>query len=186
MLSYVNKVNKVKEHGIVTLEEAKKQLNVDTDFHDDDTHIRMLIESARGAAEDYTGVDIALTLNTLTFVGLNTDQIKIKEGNYISVESVTATVDDVETVIDSEDYEIEIRRTDFTIHFINSINVDELVIEFKTGFSLSTLPYLTKSAILIKITDLYDIERSSYITGANFKDTKAFERLLNGQTVNRW
>ena len=62
---YKNKIIKQKIRSVVTLEQAKAQLNVDEDFKDDDTHILFLIEAATSAAEDYTGIDIALTLNQL-------------------------------------------------------------------------------------------------------------------------
>lgn len=42
----------------------------------------------------------------------------------------------------------------------------------------ATTPAAIKQAILIKICDLYDIERGGYISGT-FKENKAFERLLN-------
>jgi len=184
--SYVNAVVKVKTKLIVSLLEAKKQCNVEDDFLEDDTHLTMLIESARGAAEDYTGVDLADTTNTLEFIRLNTDQIKINEANFDSVTSITQTIDEVETVISSDDYEIQKRRTDFTIMFDSVIDVDKLVIVFKTGFTASNIPTQIKSAILVKINDLYDMERTSYVSGSNFKDNRTFERLLNANVVNRW
>ena len=184
--SYINKIVKAKESGIVTLTEAKKQCNVESDFLDDDTQLTMLIESARGAAEDYTGTDVALTINTLEFIRPNTDKIKINEAVFDSIVSITATIDNVGTVISPDDYETHIRRTDFTLLFDNYLSPDKLVIIFKTGFAPDDLPYQIKSAILVKINDLYDLERTSFVSGANFKDNLTFQRLLNAFVVNRW
>jgi hypothetical protein len=184
--SYINKVVKVKSHGIVSINEAKKQLNVDYDFTDDDIEITMLIEAARGAAEDYTGIDIASTENTLELIRPNLSQLLINEANFDSIVSITTTKDNVDTVLSSSDYEVKIRRIDFTILFKNTHDVDKMVIVFKTGYLPSDVPYQLKSAILVKINDLYDIERTSYVGGTKFTNNKTFDRLLNGFVVNRW
>lgn len=185
-VSYINETVKVKTSLIVSVAEAKKQCNVETDFLEDDTELAMLIESARGAAEDYTGSDITETVNTLELIRPNLDMLRIAEGNYDSITSITHTTNAVDTVVHEDDYEVRKRKTDFIIYFDDSIDSDSLVIVFKTGFVASDLPSQIKSAILVKINDLYDVERTSYATGTKINDNKTFERLLNAFVINRW
>ena len=179
-MGYANKIIKEKEGSVVVLEAAKDQLNVDTDFHEDDSHILFLIEAATGTAEDYTGIDISLTSNTLEYIDFNGSSILIKEAPFNEMISVEADG------VPITDYEVEVRRTDFTIHFDDSITCDKLIIKFYTGYYIDTAPYQVVSAILVKINDLYDIQRTTYTIGANYKNNEAFERLLSGNVINRW
>ena len=184
--SYINDIVKVKDTSIVTLEQAKDQLNVEQDFLNDDEHILFLIESARSAAEDYTGIDISLTDNTLEFIRPNFSKIQIYEAPFVAITTITATTDDVDTVITSAEYEIQTRKTDFLIYFDETIIADKLVIEFQTGYAVDEAPYNVQNAILVKVNDLYDLERTSQTSGTNYKDNKTFERLLNGHVISRW
>lgn len=184
--SYTNKTIKSKSSSILTLEQAKDQLNVEQSFTQDDTQILFLIESASSAAEDYTGIDIRLTDNTLELIRPNLESIQIFEAPFVSITSITTTTNDVDTVIASTAYEVQIRETDFIIYFNDSIDVDKLVIVFKTGFAIDAAPYTIQSAILVKINDLYDLERTSHSLGTNYRDNKTFERLLNAHVISRW
>lgn len=184
--SYTNKIVKVKSNSIVTLDQAKAQLNVEEAFVDDDELILFLIESATTAAEDYTGVDIALTDNTLEIIRPHLGSIQIFETPFKLISTITATTDDVDTIITSTEYEIQTRYTDFTIWFEDVIDADKLVLEFQTGYDVDESSFTVQAAILVKINDLYDMERTSQTSGTNYKDNKTFERLLAAHVVNRW
>jgi hypothetical protein len=178
---YSNVIKKEKIDAVVTLDQAKKQLNVDADFTDDDSHILALIDAATGAAEDYTASDIALTRNTLEFIRFEGQQIIINEAPYDVMESVTADGQD----IPKEDFEVMDKRSYFVITFKEVVRADKLVVVFLTGYHPDTAPPPLSAAILVKVNDLYDVERTSYTIG-NFKDNKTFDRLLNGHVINRW
>jgi hypothetical protein len=186
MRSYTNDIIKVKQGSIITLQQAKEQLNVEEDFLEDNEHILFLIEAATSAAEDYAGIDINSTLNTLEFIEFYGDSIQIKEAPYKSITSITVTVDGIDTVLNSGLYTVQRRKTDFIIIFNENIEADKLVVVFVTGWLHDEAPASIISAILVKINDLYDIERTSYTVGANFRDNKTFTRLLGAYCINRW
>jgi len=184
MRRYVNKVIKEKEGSVVTLQQAKQQLNVEEDFVDDNEHILFLIESATGAAEDYTGTDISLTLNTLEYIDYRGDALLITEHPFRSVVSIIAVKEGIEIPV--TEYEVQTRYTEFLIRFTETVDADKLIVRFETGYDIDEAPYQVVNAILVKITDLYDMERTSYTSGINFRDNKTFERLLSGNVVSRW
>ena len=180
-----NKVIKYKEGSVVTLQMAKQQLNVDEDFRDDDSHILMLVESATGMAEDYTGIDIALTSNALVINDFVGDSIRIYEAPYNGLPSITYMVGDVEHTIDLADVSIQILITEFIVNLPEHIRADSITVKFATGFDMDAVPYQIVSAILIKINDLYDNFRTSVTVGVNYRENNTFERLLNGHVISR-
>jgi hypothetical protein len=184
--SYVNKVKKLKQTSIITLQQAKQQLNVDDGFIDDNEIILSLIEAATSEAESFTGTDIALTMNTLEFIRFCGSGIIVNEAPYKEVVSITTTTDGVETVLDASDYEVNDRIIGFQILFKDNIEADKLVLVFNTGYDIDEAPARIIQAILVRINSLYDEERSGYMIGANLRDIKTFERLLSGNTINRW
>ena len=157
----------------VSLSEAKRHLRVYDEEREDDNYIQDLIYAATAKAEQYIGKDIAETNNTQQIYDYIDDSLYIKEGNFISfTQAVTdasalCTVDHVDTFYN------------YTyVEFTNSYDSDPLTITYKTGFNEGECPALIKQAILIKIADLYDVDRQSYLMGS-LKENKAFEALLN-------
>lgn len=155
----------------IDLSTAKDHLRVDYD--DDDKQIERLIKAATQKAEKYIQGDIAVTSNRLKqyeFVG---NYINIKEPNLIEDSSVKAYYKD--------DTEIEIKEVDknyssFDIEFTTTVDANPLLIDFSTGFL--ECDELIQQAILVKLEDLYSVERSSYKT-KDYNHNKAFESLLN-------
>jgi len=187
MMGYTNKIIKEKESSVVTLQQAKQQLNIEEDFKDDDAHILFLINTATSMAEDFTGIDVAFTKNTQEFVDFIGGSIIFREAPLVHVESITVTDNEGnEIIVPEEEYTIRTRRTDFMIEFENTISYDKVVVVFYTGFDIEEVPYQIQAAVLVKVNDLYDIERTSYIVGSNFKDNRTFERLLSSFVINRW
>ena len=180
----VNKIKKEKERTVVTLVQAKNQLNIIEDFHDDDNHILFLIDSAANLAENYIGADINLTYNTLEYINFAGASLVIKEVPFKNIESIKYYVDDVEYTVD--DYDVWTREIQFIVDLKKAIMADKLVINFYTGYDYDEAPPAIVNAILVKINDLYDIERTSYTSGLNYRDNKTFEILLSGYVINRW
>jgi len=174
MLPYTNKVIKEKIGASVTLSQIKHQLNIEQDFSEDDE------QSATRAAENYIGGDIVLTHNTLELFNHTGQYIKIEEAPFHSIDEILA---DGTPIVN---YEVILKETYFVVKLEESITADKLVIEFYTGKDENNIPKDLLSAILVKTTDLYDIERSSYTTGTNFRSTEAFKNLLNSYKINRW
>ena len=157
----------------VSLSEAKRHLRVEDDWHEDDDYIQNLVYAATAKAEQYIGKDIAETTNTQSIYDFSGDSIQVSEGNF---ESFTQAVDDTSTLV-SVDY-TDVFYNHANVYFDNSSTSDPLVISYVTGFDDGECPPLIKQAVLIKIGDLYDIERQSYLMGS-IRENKAFESLLD-------
>ncbi len=157
----------------VSLSEAKRHLRIEEDWHDDDDYISSLIIAGTQKAENYIGKDIAETNNTQIIYNFVSDTITIMEGNFLEF---TQGVTDASTLI-STDY-VDIGYNFVNVVLPSCINSDPLTITYKTGYEETDCPALVKQAILVKIADLYDIDRQSYTEG-NIKQNKAFESLLD-------
>lgn len=163
-------ITKVKSDYIITLADAKAHLRVDT--IDEDSYISNLIKAAVEFAEQYIQKDIAVTANTLVIEEFSGSFVEVDLANLVSVTSV-------KNGLTSLPYSELIRR-DAWFHFELDTSVSEidLTIECVTGYTLSTLPFSIRQAILIKIADLYDNERNSRTFSGTIANT-AFESLLN-------
>lgn len=161
----------------VSLSEAKRHLRVDEDVNDDDDYIQELIYAATEKAEDYIGKDIAETTNVQELFDWNGQYLKIPKGNFISF--TQGIIEDSSTLVSAIDTQIFYNYA--YIKLSSSVSTSEFtpfVITYKTGYNEGNCPKTIKQAILIKIADLYDVNRQSYTIG-NIKENKAFENLLN-------
>jgi hypothetical protein len=175
----MNQIIKSKLYFPVTLDEAKRHLRVDVTFEQDDDYITGLIEAATLKAEQYIGKDIALTTNTLTIDDFYGDTLTYEEGNF---NSLTSVIDTDASVLYTA-VKIRAYKSEFFLDFDTvTIDAGTLVVIFSTGYNQGECPGDIKSAILIKIGDLYDIERQSY-TFTSYRDTKAFENLLDNHKI---
>lgn len=186
-MGYQNLIIKEKDYSSIVLSLMKSHLNVDTDFNDDDELILAQMEESFGLAEDYTGIDIADTLNELKYIDFDSDCLVVDEAPFQSIESISYIDSDSNTVtLTSDDYKIKVERIRFTIMLNSSLSTSELTVKFKTGYCETTLPRSIKAALFIKTNDLYDMERTSHTVGVNFRSTEAFERSLRGYVIERW
>lgn len=165
----------------VTLSEIKRHLRLHNDFVDDDDYLMVLREVATQMAENYINKAISKTLNTIRIDDFNSDFIKIMEGNFLSVVDVTdsggSSIGTVKQTSVHYDF--------FTIEWTASIASDPLTITFYTGFEEDQTPNVIKHAILIKIADLYDNQRSDY-NWNGYADNKVFETILNAYVAMRF
>ena len=164
---------KTKTNYPVSLGEAKRHLRVEEDWHDDDDYIDQLIKAATQKAEQYIGKDIAETTNVQTLYDFYGDAVKIEECNFLSF---TQAVTDTSTLA-TVDY-TEIFYNYANIEFTSTVDSDPLTITYVTGYDETEVPALIKQSVLVKIADLYDVDRQSYLEG-NIRSNKAFESLLD-------
>lgn len=155
----------------VDLEEAKNHLRVDADFLDDDELINEMIEAAHEIAENFIEKQIALTTCVMTLNDFSGSVISVPEGNFISLTSVV----DGDSIEYTKDF-INIYDDHFDIHLDESINVDQVIVTFEAGFEEDSCPAAIKTAIKIKVADLYDTERGSYTLA--LQNNKTFEVIL--------
>jgi hypothetical protein len=164
---------KTKASYPVSRSEAKRHLRVEDDFHEDDDYIDNLIIAATVKAEQYIGKDIAETSNTQEIYDFLGDAIRLPEGNF---RSFTQGVTDASTLVVVDHTDIFYNTT--FIQFSSSYDSDPLTITYETGYAEGECPILIKQAVLIKIADLYDVNRQSYSIG-NVTGNNAFESLLD-------
>lgn len=174
-------IRKSKTVWHVTLSEAKQHLRLDADFIQDNAYILGLIKTAHSIAEDEIQKDIAKTTNVLTLYDFAGDSIRVNEGNLLSI----TTIEIKESADPLTNFTTFAFRDGFRVDLDNAINTEELTVTFETGYAPITeedpdaieIPPSIKHAILIKIADLYDIDRASSITGG-LQRTGIFETLL--------
>ncbi|MFW6015325.1 MAG: head-tail connector protein [bacterium] len=151
----------------VTYDEVCDHLRVE--MGDDDKLINRLIKSATKLAEDYIEKDIAYKAHTV--IG-TTD-----EEGIITFENVT-------NFIEIEDFKIEgIEHTNYNFNYddhtliIDAELSGDFELIYTTGY-IYNFDESIRTAIFIKIGELYDVDRSNY-TLSNQRISNNFERILN-------
>lgn len=159
----------------LSLEVIKRHLRLDNDFVDDDDYIMDLLYASTQLAENYINKAISKTLNVVRIDDFDCDVVKIMEGNFLSIVSVTdasgTSIGTVKQTSAHYDY--------FTIEWTTNVVADPITITFYTGYDEGQTPEIIKQAILVKIGDLYDNSRTNLIY-SGLTDSKVFENLLNG------
>ncbi len=186
-MGYENEIVKVKnQYTLVTLTKAKAHLNVDPDFKLDDQLILDKVEDAISIVEGDTGREIIPTKNIIEFIEFSNHCWTINESPFLEILSLKGTIDDVEgELVDGEDFKIKKNNSYFEIIFEGIKTFDKLTVEFKTGYSSDSLPRELRAAVLVKVADLYDIERTSTTSGLNFRDIRTYDRLIGNYIVYR-
>lgn len=162
----------------ITLDEAKQHLRIDSGETSYDTEITSLIQTAYQICENYIAKDIAKTTTTLNIYDFSGSEIEIGEGNYISISGITDE--------DGNDLSYVVKKvynSSFIIELDNDVNNKDITVVYITGYNENKLPSPIKQAILMKISDLYDTERTSYIT-TGIKKNDSIELLLNPYVWN--
>jgi len=175
-------LTKVKSDYIITLDEVKEHLNIDADFTDKDAYLMQLVKAAVGFAENFIEKDIALTTNTLVKRKFTGYIIEVGEGN---VSSITSIKDGSGSDLGYSDNEVEYYDSDFKVTLNESVSSETtMTMVFVTGFTAQTCPAQIKQAVLIKVADLYDVDRSDYHFLTIGKG-KAFESFLDYYVAKR-
>lgn len=174
-------ISKTKSLYHVSLNEAKRHLRIETDYTEDDDYINALIKAASNYCENYIGKDITYTTNEYNIFDFTGDIIRIDEGNLIEVQSVISDASvslDIGVTKKFYNY-FEIELTD-TVSYTSDYT--PLTVNFTTGYNENECPAEIVQAIYIKITDLYDEERSDYVWSGKPK-TNVVETLLNSHKL---
>lgn len=171
---------KTKTGTPVTKAEAKKQLQVETDFTADDTHIELLVSIAIDKAEQDTNSDILETSNVLEFEPERGFQCyTIPQAPFLSLTKLQKLAADGTTWTDiaTTAYKVTPGYSLFEIELLENIETTRLKATYKTGYAAANIPKVLKGAILIKTADLFDSERQGYTM--NVAANKAYESLIS-------
>lgn len=163
---------KTKLNYPVSLDEAKRHLRIDDSWDKDNDYIRNLIYAATEKCEQYIGKDISETENVLKIWDFIGSDFYVEEGNFLELTSVQAS--DASTSLSVEETQVYYNR--FYVELTSYTNQDPLYVNYKTGYEPGSVPSIIKQAVLVKIGDFYDNERSSYNKD---RDNRTFERLLD-------
>jgi hypothetical protein len=167
----------------VTIDDVKKHSRIDADNFDDDAYIENIIKASTEYCENFIDKDIALTSNTLLEYDFIGSELRIDEGNLISISNI---ITDSSSLITSYTYEIYNSNSHFKIDFDNyTIDSDPLTIQFTTGFEEGFCPWPIRHAVKIGVDDLYWTERGSYVL-PTIKRTDVIQRLLMPYKAIRW
>lgn len=171
---YCNQEIKTKIVYPLSLNKVKRHLRIDNSFVDDDDYLSTLIIVATNIAENFIEKDVAKTKTELRIEKFDGDCIEINDGNFLSVISVSDGNYDAIGTIDF----ITKKQNLFFIQWKESIASEPLHISYYSGYEENTTPEIIEQAILIKIADLYDSQRSD-ILWSGHTNQMVFESILN-------
>jgi hypothetical protein len=170
-------IQKTKTAYPVNIEEARDHLNIlITEQTEKDAYIGNLIKVATEEVEQNLLYDVALTSNVLELDDFSDSYVEVLEGNLREFLSVQVS----DTSIGYDRIELPRLRIphSFKLFLKNVVTADPLKLEFTTGWDAESCPKPIVQAILIRIADLYDNEKSSYGFN-NLINNNAVARLLN-------
>ena len=173
---YQVKTSKLKIGYPISLTEAKRHLRVEDSFVQDDDMIQDIIEDATEIIESFIQKDIALTQNVTEIYDFIGDTVWIEES---PLKEVTEIISDASTAVTWENTFPYYNYFQVDLTSGSSITSDPLTVKYTTGYSFSDsdIPKTLKRAILIKIGDLYDVERQGYSL-TTIKSNDAVDRLI--------
>jgi len=159
----------------VTLAQAKKQCQIETDFTDDDAHITELIEDAIAIIEQNTKSDVLDTTNVLEYEisaeGIQT-LYRIMQSPLQSFTKLEAYANNAYTDVPAASYKVTEGFNNFEVEITGSVSATKLRFTFKTGYETAAkTPKPIKRAALVKVADLFYPERTSYTPGQPMKNT---------------
>lgn len=150
---------------IVSVVEAKKQLQIETDFTEDDTLIESYIDAAINWAENYINSEIsekkfrcqgksfddALQFNLQKIQSVDEFKYKNVAGDEVVIAAANYSlqrVDKFENKITFND--------DYVFPEVKEYDPTAVIIDTTVGYATGKVPKAIKQAILLKITDLYE------------------------------
>ena len=171
----------------IELDDVKHNLRLSPDETDWDDEILRKISAAITAAENYCDHHFSLTEYEFKRYNFNDTEWKIRKSPFNELVSIESSDDDVSFTDISSSVTVEEGESFFTIHFEGGIDTTVVKIKFRVGFSERSLlddASDAYEAIVVKASDMYDTERSSY--AQKEKNQKVFETLLGSYQNRRW
>lgn len=163
MLTHFYKTNKATT-SLVTLVKAKKQLNFELAFTDQDDLIQDCIDAAQAACEDYLNRAIAqqdFVMELSAFEPLLTFERNYENDSITKIEYY-APGEDTLTVLDESQYKLKKSNIIecFDIRFLSIPETDKrddaVIITIAQGFTLAQCPKPILQAINLRLSDFYE------------------------------
>lgn len=150
---------------VISLATARKQLQLESDFTEDDTLISMYIDAAISEAESYINSEIsqkkfkiegksfadALTFNRQKIIAIDSIKYLDTEGN---TQTIAATDYSLQNV-DKYENKIEFSE-DFTLPEVVKYNPKAVTIEVTVGYAEGKVPKAIQKALLVMVTNSYE------------------------------
>lgn len=158
---------------------AKKHLNLEDDFVEDDALIQSMTNAAERFCSGMISADISLTSVTHSFNKYIGGLLRIRETPLVSLDEVKYTDEDgATTIVDAADYELIESQFffDLTIDVAKYPSGGKVTLSYTTGFE-DELPADIEHAIKIMLGTLYDQERDGY-SDYKMKPNRAVQHLL--------
>lgn len=155
----------------VTYEEAYKHLKLEPG--EDEGLVNRLVRASTQLAENYIEKSIAKTENIVALKSLYGNYIRVTEWNFLGM--VTIKVADEEL---SGGFSVIAYQDHFIITLDTPLNGYDVEIKYHSGYLPTDCPEDIKQAILLKVGELYDMDRSGYVT-QTYRSTGTFEAILN-------
>jgi len=185
MVILTAKPQQTKTGSPVSIEAAKRQLQIEAGIDDDDEQITDLIEVAIDQVESDCNADLLLTENTLEYEieGSTQSRYRICCAPLKEVTKIEAITGETTTEIESSKYKVTDGFNWFTIELLESVTAAKLKFTFKTGYDDAACPKKLRQAALVMLTDLFDSWRQGH-TLTSVSENKAYTRLLSGHIRN--
>lgn len=155
---------KTKTGTPITVDAAKKQLQIEPEFTADDTFIADQIAIAIDKLEADTNSDILETTNTLIFKTERGFQCyTIPQAPLLSFTKLEKKITGGDwSEVATTDYEVTPGFNKFDLELLTNLEADQLKLTYKTGYAAANIPKVLRGAALLKISDLYDNERQGF------------------------
>lgn len=150
---------------VISLATAKKQLQLETDFIEDDALIAIYIDAAITEAENYINSEITekkFRIDGKSFddaLKFNKQKITSIDGIvYTDVDGVEQTIDPVNYYLDAVDkYENKITfKEDFVLPDVKEYTPNAVKISVTVGYPDGKVPKAMQKALLLMITNSYE------------------------------
>jgi len=161
----------------VMIAEVLTQIKQDTGQVEVSSEIEDVIKDATDLIGKMVGFDIVPTTYSMPFQEFSGSTVLVRKGNLKTFTSATdsgGTSYGYERIVTPN-----IRIPDkFTVEFSSSISADPLTLNFTCGWDKDDVPRGLRRVILMKCSDIYTEERSSYNFGG-IKYSDVIERTLS-------
>lgn len=164
---------------MISLEEAKRQCNIELDYTDDDALLQSLIAAATNYIEGEINAHILISPKDHIHKGIlqKDETIRINEAPFKDIKAYQG-----EQLVAEDQYEIIATYDSFVFRAKSTFS--NLKLSYKLGYD--PIPPALRQAILIAVSDFYESKRSSLVVGLIVSETKVIQQLVKQYKRRYW